>query len=272
MSADFFGIKLSWICEKGQLIYVDELIRSKKSSYVTYTNVHVVTTAKKDVDLRHAINSADLVSPDGMPLVRLGRLAGAHCLEKCSGPDMMLSIIENGLNKGYKHYFYGSTDTTLKELEVQLKVKYPDIQIVGLYSPPFRQLTQEEDQEIVDNINALEPDCIWVGLGAPKQELWMYQHRGRIHQGVMFGVGAAFDFHAGLLKRAPLWMQKHGLEWFYRLIQEPKRLFKRYFITNTLFIYYVLRHRIKVKNDHDCMVEDRMKVKECTYKNQDLKE
>jgi len=116
MSVLFLGTKISWICENGQLSVIDELINDELSSYVTYTNVHVVVTAKKNSQLRHAINSANLVSPDGMPLVKLGKLAGANCIEKCSGPDMMLKIIENGLDKGYTHYFYGSTDNTLRGL------------------------------------------------------------------------------------------------------------------------------------------------------------
>lgn len=255
MSVDFFGTKISWICEKGQLMFIDQLIRAKKSSYITYTNVHVVVTAKKNKKLQKAINSADMVSPDGMPLVKLGKAAGATCIEKCSGPDMMLKIIENGLDRGYKHYFYGSTDETLNELSKQLKLKYPTIHICGTYSPPFRQLTEEEDQKIIDNINDVSPDCLWVGLGAPKQELWMYHHRGRLKQGVMLGVGAAFDFHAGLLKRAPLWMQKYGLEWLYRLFQEPKRLFRRYFETNLLFILGIMTHRVKVNHSHECCLK-----------------
>lgn len=260
MSVLFFGTKISWICESGQLNVINDFIRSNKSKYITYSNVHVIVTAKNDMRLQKALNEADLVSPDGMPLVRIGKMSGANCIEKCSGPDMMVKIIEDGLDKGYKHYFYGSTDKTLDTLHEELKAKYPDINIVGKYSPPFRPLTEEEDQNIVDEINDLNPDCIWIGLGAPKQEVWMHEHRGRLNRGVMFGVGAAFDFHAGLLKRAPVWMQKHGLEWFYRLMQEPKRLFKRYFVTNFLFVWYTLTHKIEVVPEHKCVGKNN---KEC---------
>ncbi len=230
MSINFFGTKVSWICGQGQLCLIDKYIKSNKSKYITYTNVHVVVTARKDLKLSDSLKNADLVSPDGMPLVKIGTLAGAHCMEKCSGPDMMLKTIEYGLDRGYKHFFYGSTDETLKALELKLKEKYPSINIVGKYSPPFRVLTDEEDHAIIDRINNLNPDCIWIGLGAPKQEIWMHEHKGKIKRGVMFGVGAAFDFHAELLQRAPAWMQKYGLEWLYRLSQEPRRLFRNWAI------------------------------------------
>lgn len=245
----FFGTYISWICQKHQLKLVDKLIREKTSKYVTYSNVHVVVTCKKDKRFRESINNAFIASPDGKPLKVVGRLKGAKCIEKCSGPDMMKQIIEMGLDKGYTHYFFGSTEDTLKKLNVKLKKLYPNIIIVGSYSPPFRQLTNKEDEQIVNKINRLSPDCIWVGLGAPKQELWMYNHRNVFKKGVMFGVGAAFDFHAGTLKRAPLWMQKSGLEWFYRLSKEPGRLWKRYFVTNTLFLWYLIRYGVNIVDD-----------------------
>ena len=147
----------------------------------------------------------------------------------------MREIFEVSEACGYRHYFYGSTPETLKLLKEKVEEKY-HLAIVGLESPPFRKLTEEEDRKVVERINAARADFVWVGLGAPKQEKWMYEHKGRIN-GLMIGVGAGFDYFAGNIKRAPMWMQKCSLEWLYRLMQDPKRLFKRYLVTNTKFLW-----------------------------------
>ena len=150
--------------------------------------------------------------------------------------SLMGEIFEISAKKGYRHYFYGSKEETLELLQKKLMEKYPEIQIAGMYSPPFRPLTEEEDKVIIERINETKPDFVWVGLGAPKQEKWMAAHQGKI-DGLMLGVGAGFDYYAENIKRAPMWMQKHNLEWVYRLVQDPKRLFKRYWSTNTKFIW-----------------------------------
>ena len=160
-------------------------------------------------------------------------------MARTTGPSLMGEIFQISAEKGYSHYFYGSTDETLKILKEKLEVRYPGIKIVGLYSPPFRPLTEEEDKMIVERINEAKPDFVWVGLGAPKQEKWMAAHQGKI-DGLMIGVGAGFDYYAENIKRAPEWMQKSNLEWLYRLIQDPKRLFKRYLNTNTKFIWIAM--------------------------------
>ena len=148
----------------------------------------------------------------------------------------MGEILRISVKHGWKHYFYGSTQETLDKLKTELEKAYPRVQIVGMYSPPFRPLTEAEDKEIVEAINKASPDFLWIGLGAPKQEKWMGAHHGRV-KGLMVGVGAAFDYYAGNIKRAPIWMQKMNLEWLYRLMQDPKRLWKRYLNTNSKFIW-----------------------------------
>ena len=145
-------------------------------------------------------------------------------------------MLKISAEEGYRHYFYGSTEETLEKLAKTLEELYPGVQVAGMYSPPFRALSKEEDEEIVKRINDSHADFVWIGLGAPKQERWMAEHQGKI-KGFMVGVGAAFDYLVGNIKRAPMWMQKANLEWLYRLLQEPKRLFKRYFYTNTRFIW-----------------------------------
>ena len=174
--------------------------------------------------------------PDGGPLSSVGRKRGFSKMERTTGPDYLKEILKTSAEEGYRHFFYGSTDETLDKLQRHLKENYQGIQIAGMYSPPFRVLSESEDQEIIRMINESQADFVWIGLGAPKQERWMAAHQGKV-KGFMVGVGAAFDYLAGNISRAPMWMQKGNLEWLYRLMQEPKRLFKRYFYTNTKFIW-----------------------------------
>ena len=158
---------------------------------------------------------------------------------RTTGPSYMEEILKRSEHYGWRHFFYGATDETLEKLRYELVQKYPGLQIADMYSPPFRPLSAEEDAAVIRRINEAEPDFVWVGLGAPKQEIWMAAHQGKV-RGLMVGVGAAFDYLAGNIQRAPQWMQKCNMEWFYRLMQEPKRLFKRYMVTNTKFIWHAV--------------------------------
>ena len=175
--------------------------------------------------------------PDGGPLSSVGRRRGHAAMQRTTGPSYLVEILKISAEKGYRHYFYGSTDETLAKLRQCLERDYPGVQVAGMYSPPFRPMTAEEDEAIVRQISETHPDFLWVGLGAPKQERWMAAHQGRV-EGFMVGVGAGFDYLAGNIQRAPGWMQKCNLEWLYRLLQDPKRLFKRYLNTNTKFIWH----------------------------------
>ncbi len=217
------------------LSFLDENKESISGKYICVSNVHTTVMSYEDEAYKNVQNTACLRIPDGKPLSIVLKKRGYKKAERVTGPDLMEECFKNGK---LRHYFYGSTEETLRTLESKLKEKYKDIQIVGMYSPPFRQLSIEEDREIVANIKSANPDIIWVGLGAPKQENWMYEHQNQM-PGVMIGVGAGFDYHAGNIKRAPKWMQKLALEWFYRLFQDPKRLFKRYMKTNYKFIKLV---------------------------------
>lgn len=221
--------------------FLTEDTDSLKGQYICVSNSHTVVTAHDDDDYMNVQNSAAMILPDGKPLSVVQRKKGFSEAEKVSGPDVF-SILTSEKYNSFSHFFYGSTEDTLKALKSNLTEKNAGINIAGMYSPPFRPLTEEEDEAIIKMINDSNADFIWVGLGAPKQEIWMYNHKNKLN-GVMLGVGAAFDFHAGMVKRAPLFMQKAGLEWLYRLTQDPKRLFKRYLITNTKFIFYNLFNR-----------------------------
>lgn len=226
-------------------------------AYVVFAPTYDCVLAKLREDVRVAHDKASIVCPDGMPIVWMMRALGVDQKERCSGPDVMQALLaldrikEIG-DRRLKHFFYGSTQETLDKLSNNLKQQFPNIEICGIYSPPFRASVVEEDMEIIDRINNSGADLVWVGLGGPKQQLWMYEHRDKIKP-LMLGVGAAFDFFAQTQKRAPNWMQKSGLEWFFRLCCEPKRLFKRYFVYNSLYIYYCLKQLIfERKKDAFC--------------------
>ncbi len=217
--------------------------RGRESRYVTICNVHVVVSASRDAAYRDIINGSDMATPDGAPVAWMLRRQGFANQPRISGPDVMWALCERCAAEGLPVYCYGSTDATLALLEQRLRAAFPALKIT-MESPPFRALTAEEDAAAVDRINASGAGIVFVGLGCPKQENWMAEHRGRDAfdqsplrvRAVMIGVGAAFDFHAGTVRRAPAWMRDNGLEWLHRLLSEPRRLWKRYLVTNTLFI------------------------------------
>jgi N-acetylglucosaminyldiphosphoundecaprenol N-acetyl-beta-D-mannosaminyltransferase len=225
-----------------------------ESRYVCICNVHSVVTAARSPDFNRIINNADMATPDGAPIAWAMRRSGLKNQERISGPDLMWRYLKKAEEIGQRPFFYGSTDETLKKLLESVKKEFPRLLIAGAYAPPFLQQNQqasvENDESEIERINQSGAHVVFVGLGCPKQERWMAVHHGSI-KAVMIGVGAAFDYHAGTLKRAPLTWQKYGFEWLYRLLSEPRRLFMRYLITNTLFILGIskqlLLHTIKNK-------------------------
>ena len=226
---------------------IDGWIASREPNYVCITGVHGVMESQSDHKLRDIHNAAGMVTPDGMPMVWLNHLAGNKEVSRVYGPDLMLKVCGEGVAKGIKHYFFGGADGVADLLASRLSARFPGLRVVGTFCPPFRKMTAEEDAALINSIDASEADIVWVGLSTPKQERWMSEHIGRIKAPVFIGVGAAFDFHAGLKKQAPRWMQKSGTEWFYRLCTEPRRLWKRYLRNNPLFVSYVLLDRIGVR-------------------------
>ena len=231
MGVNIAAINMEWLVD-----YLEKNISEIKGDYICVSNVHTTVTSYEDAAYCAIQNGGLMAIPDGGPLSTVGQKRGHKNMERTTGPSLMGEIFEISAKKGYRHYFYGSKEETLELLQKKLMEKYPEIQIAGMYSPPFRPLTEEEDKVIIERINETKPDFVWVGLGAPKQEKWMAAHQGKI-DGLMLGVGAGFDYYAENIKRAPMWMQKHNLEWVYRLVQDPKRLFKRYWSTNTKFIW-----------------------------------
>ena len=209
--------------------------RARESRYVCICNVHSVITATQDAEFKQVLRHADMNTPDGMPIAWMLRKLGFVGQERINGPDLMWKYCGLAAKSGDVVYFYGSTLETLRLLSVKLVAAFPGLQIGGVYAPPIRAAGEAEDEAIITAINESGAGVVFVGLGCPKQEKWMATHHHRI-RAVMVGVGAAFDYHAGTVQRAPLWMQRSGLEWSYRLLSDPRRLWKRYFVTNTLFI------------------------------------
>lgn len=238
-TCNILGVEIAAINMDWLLQFTDKYIQDLSGDYMCISNVHTTVTAYEDLEYRTIQNGGIMAVPDGGPLSTVGKKRGYKEMERTTGPSYMEEIFKISANKGYRHYFYGSTNDTLKTLHQKLEDKYPGIQIVGMHSPPFRPLTEEENQDIIQRINEMKPDFVWVGLGAPKQEKWMADHQGEV-EGFMVGVGAGFDYFAENISRAPQWMQRANLEWLYRLMQDPKRLFKRYWHTNTRFICYAM--------------------------------
>lgn len=215
-------------------------ISDKTNNYVCVTPAHALMECHRDNQIRNVYNHAGLVTPDGMAVVWILKLLKHRDVGRVYGPDLMNELCRISLQTGYKHFFYGNTGAVLSDLKEKLEEKYPGIQIAGSISPPFRELTNQEDEEICKQISESGADILWVGLGSPKQELWMYHHQGKIDVPVMIGVGAAFDFLSGNKPQAPRWIQRSGFEWFYRFLQEPQRLWKRYLLGYPRFVILIM--------------------------------
>lgn len=211
-----------------------------RGKYICVSNVHTTVMAHENEEYRKVQNEAVMALPDGGPLSSYSRAEGKTEARRVTGPDLMKEMLIQSRENGWRHFFYGSTPKTLDMLKEKIEKDYDGAIIAGMISPPYRELTIEEDLQYIEEINKSKPDFIWVGLGAPKQEIWMAAHQDKVN-GLMIGVGAAFDYESGNLKRAPKWMQKCNLEWLYRFMQEPRRLFKRYFVTNMKFMWLTRR-------------------------------
>jgi len=233
-------------------------IDSGQQGYVGVTGVHGVSEAQNDSKFKDILNNTFINTPDGMPMVWYARLYGFEKVSRVYGPDLMLNICARSVDRKVKHFFYGGGEGVADLLKEKLEKKFPGIEIVGTYTPPFRPLTNDEEIEVRNLINNSGAHCVWVGLSTPKQEKFMSGFLNRFGANesgdsslkgpkVFFGVGAAFDFHAGLIPQAPNWMQQSGLEWLYRLYKEPKRLWKRYLKNNPLFLFRALLQIFGVK-------------------------
>ncbi len=218
---------------------VVEAVRERRKGYVTVTGVHGVSEAQKDPEFKRILNESFLTTPDGMPMVWCGWKAGFKQMDRVYGPDLMLQIFARSAELGIRHFFYGGREGVADMLKTKLEARYPGVTITGTYCPPFRELNSGELADLQRLVAGQKPDIIWVGLSTPKQERFMARYLPLLETTLMFGVGAAFDFHAGFIPQAPRWMQRSGLEWFYRFTKEPKRLWKRYMVNNPLFLWRI---------------------------------
>jgi N-acetylglucosaminyldiphosphoundecaprenol N-acetyl-beta-D-mannosaminyltransferase len=237
------GVGISALTLDSAVDSVLAAVAEGRQGYVTVTGVHGVSECQHDAELRRIHNESLLSTPDGVPLTWMGRLQGKrpHEMQRVYGPDLMLQLFERGQSQGLRHYLYGGDEGVAPLLAEKLSVRFPGVEIVGLTTPPFRPLSEAEELQFVTELRGLAPHCVWVGLSTPKQERFMAEllerHSTELPKPlVLLGVGAAFDFHAGLKPQAPSWMQRAGLEWFFRLRQEPRRLWRRYLKNNPVFV------------------------------------
>jgi N-acetylglucosaminyldiphosphoundecaprenol N-acetyl-beta-D-mannosaminyltransferase len=241
---NILGVKISAINMKNALSAVGLAIKEKEKIYISVCPVSTIMECRKNAKAFESVNAADLATPDGMPVVWLGKLKGYKNIRRVYGPDLMLEICRLSERRGYKNYFYGSTIKVLSGLSENLKRTFPALVVSGTYSPPFRDLSVAEEGQAVENINKDNPDILWVGLGSPKQDIWMYRNRDKLNASAIIGVGAAFDFLSGIKPQAPKWMRGIGLEWLFRFSAEPQRLWRRYLIGNSLFICLLIAELI----------------------------
>jgi len=234
---NILGVQVSAINLAQASSSIHQFISNRESIYVCVAPVASIIEAQDDPQFKEIMNNASMVTPDGMPLVWIGKAKGDKSIGRAYGPDLMLRVCDEGQEKGYRHFFYGGSQANNEKLIDNLKSKFPRINVVGHWAPPAMEKNQKESHDIITMINNTSADILWVGLGAPKQEYWMKNHRSNLNAPVMIGVGAAFDFISGSKRQAPRWMQRIGCEWLFRLLCEPKRLWRRYIVGNTRFIF-----------------------------------
>jgi len=242
------GVGISVLNLPSALEAIAAAVRERRKGYICVTGVHGVMEAQDDSAFKKILNGAFLCTPDGMPMVWAGKLAGHKEMSRVYGPDLMLDICAWSETSGAKHFFYGGADGVAELLSHKLREKFPKLQVVGTYTPPFRPLNEAEVKGLQETIAATRPDFFWVGLSTPKQEKFMAEFLPKLDATLMLGVGAAFDFHSGRVSQAPRWMQRSGLEWLYRLCSEPRRLWKRYLRNNPLFVLNFCAQKLRLKN------------------------
>lgn len=238
------GVKINAVSKTDAMQLVIERVHAGGGGYVCFSNVHTTVMGAKSQSYKDVLNSSFLTLPDGKPVYWVGVLKKMSCAEHLPGPDFMLEMLAAKQERPLRHYFLGGTPEVLKSLVEKVRAEYKDAKLVGWESPPFRPLSTDEIEGTIKRINSSRPDLVWVGLGAPKQEKWMNEFAEKLAPAILFGVGAAFDFHAQAKKRAPKFMRACGMEWFYRLMQEPRRLFSRYLVTNSLFVWLLMKERL----------------------------
>ena len=241
------GVGISVLNLRTALDAIAAAVRERRKGYICVTGVHGVMEAQDDGAFRRILNGAFLCTPDGMPMVWAGKLDGHREMSRVYGPDLMLEVCAWSETSGCRHFFYGGAEGVAELLAQKLKTRFPRLQVAGTFTPPFRRLSEAEEQKLAERVSESKPDILWVGLSTPKQEKFMAEYLPKLDVTLMAGVGAAFDFHSGRTRQAPRWMQRSGLEWFYRLCSEPRRLGRRYLRNNPLFVVNFSAQRTGLK-------------------------
>jgi N-acetylglucosaminyldiphosphoundecaprenol N-acetyl-beta-D-mannosaminyltransferase len=250
-TVDVLGVPLALTDYEGTIDWIEAMVAARERGYVCVAAVHTVMACQEDPELLSAVLGSEITVPDGQPLVWAMNALGHELTNRVYGPDLMALACERAAATGTRMFLYGGRDEdALIQLATNLRERYPGLVIAGGYAPPFRPLTAEEEDALVAEIDRSRADVVWVGIGVPKQEKWMAAMRGRLEAPVLIGVGAAFDFHAGLVPQAPRWMQSVGMEWAYRLSQEPGRLWRRYLRYNPRFVTGFLRQWLRHRRRH----------------------
>ena len=237
--ANVLGVQVEALDMERAVSRVADTLRSGRKGYVCAIGVHSVMEAQHDAELAAAFAGAAVAVPDGMPMVWVGRLQGHDRMERVAGPDLMLEVFRRAEFAGCRHFLYGGNEGVADQLAAALQSRFPTSQIVGTYTPPFRDLQEKEEEELIAQVENCKPDIFWVGISTPKQEKFMRSNLPRLNTRLMFGVGAAFDFHTGRIQDSPLWVKQAGLQWLHRVIQEPRRLLWRYLRNNPLFLWRI---------------------------------
>ncbi len=237
---NILGVGVSALNMDSALRQSEALLESGGHGYICVTGVHGIMEAQADEPFRQILNGSFLTTPDGMPTVWMGKLSGFKDMERVYGPDFMVGLCERGVSKGVRHFFYGGKEGIAEQLRDALTARFPELKVVGTYTPPFRPLNATEEDHLRRQIEACQPDVLWCGLSTPKQERFMAAYKDKLPVKLMVGVGAAFDLLSGNLDEAPNWMKQAGLQWLYRLIKEPRRLWRRYLSNNPRFAWQVL--------------------------------
>lgn len=227
-TTEILRIPIAALTKSQVLNLIEQWVEEGESRYICLCDVHSLMRAQDDPEHLLALQNADLVLPDGQPLVWTAKLRGIADIERVPGPDLLPLLCERSIRTGWRHYFYGGADGVAQKLADNLQGRFPGLQVAGTTTPPFRPLTKQEDDASIGHMSETQSQIVWIGLGCPKQERWMLDHAGRMPGTIVIGVGAAFDFHCGHVKRAPHWMRDNGLEWLHRLLSEPRRLWRRY--------------------------------------------
>jgi N-acetylglucosaminyldiphosphoundecaprenol N-acetyl-beta-D-mannosaminyltransferase len=249
LSFEVLGVRVHAVQTQDVVDRMEKWIQDRERCHtVAATSMHGIVEAQHDPSFKEILNSTDRVVPDGMPLIWLARRRGHRLSRRVYGPDLMLDFCESTARRGYRHFFYGGEPGVPERLAESLKRRFPSLEVCGAFSPPFRPLDPQEAQETVAMISRAAPDVLWVGLGTPKQERWMHEHRDKLQVPMLVSVGAAFDLLSGRRNQAPQWMREHGFEWLFRLIQEPRRLWRRYLICGPQFIAHLGLESLRLKD------------------------